>query len=54
VAAIPPSAFLEEAGTRLPYVRFVFCKRDATLDEAIRRLQTLRSVGSVPGATPHG
>jgi N-succinyldiaminopimelate aminotransferase len=23
-------------------VRFAFCKRDETLDEAIRRLQTLR------------
>jgi N-succinyldiaminopimelate aminotransferase len=46
VAAIPLSAFCDSGG---PYaaqwnhlVRFAFCKRDDTLDEAIRRLQTLR------------
>lgn len=46
VAAIPLSAFCNPDG---PYfaswnhlVRFAFCKRDDTLDEAIRRLQTLR------------
>jgi N-succinyldiaminopimelate aminotransferase len=46
VAAIPLSAFCDLAG---PYaaqwnhlVRFAFCKRDETLDEAIRRLQILR------------
>lgn len=46
VAAIPLSAFCDPAG---PYaaqwnhlVRFAFCKRDATLDDAIRRLQALR------------
>jgi N-succinyldiaminopimelate aminotransferase len=46
VAAIPLSAFCDAAG---PYaaqwnhlVRFAFCKKDGTLDEAIRRLQILR------------
>ncbi|AQA02372.1 aminotransferase [Mycobacterium sp. MS1601] len=46
VAAIPLSAFCDPKG---PYaaqwnhlVRFAFCKKDATLDEAIRRLQILR------------
>jgi N-succinyldiaminopimelate aminotransferase len=47
VAAIPLSAFCNPDG---PYaadwnhlVRFAFCKRDDTLDEAIRRLGTLRA-----------
>jgi N-succinyldiaminopimelate aminotransferase len=52
VAAIPPSAFFAERETRVPYVRFVFCKRDATLDEAIRRLQTLASIDHVPAPQP--
>ncbi|MBU9763301.1 pyridoxal phosphate-dependent aminotransferase [Mycobacterium sp. TNTM28] len=56
VAAIPMSAFCEPVGAGLPatsgtapqadlwnhLVRFAFCKRDDTLDEAIRRLQVLR------------
>lgn len=47
VAAIPMSAFCD-AGTAHAdlwnhLVRFAFCKRDDTLDEAIRRLGTLRS-----------
>ena len=42
VAAIPPSSFYvhREAGRHL--VRFAFCKTDAVLDEAIRRLGRLR------------
>ena len=45
VAAIPMSAFLDpdspdSAGWN-HLVRFAFCKRDETLDEAIRRLRTL-------------
>jgi N-succinyldiaminopimelate aminotransferase len=42
VAAIPPSSFYvhREAGRHL--VRFAFCKTDAVLDEAIRRLRRLR------------
>jgi N-succinyldiaminopimelate aminotransferase len=43
VAAIPLSAFdLSGTGPR-HLVRFAFCKRDATLDEAARRLERLRA-----------
>ncbi|KBZ59412.1 pyridoxal phosphate-dependent aminotransferase [Mycobacterium colombiense] len=48
VAAIPMSAFCDPAATRGPadvwnhLVRFTFCKRDDTLDEAIKRLAALR------------
>jgi N-succinyldiaminopimelate aminotransferase len=45
VAAIPMSAFLDpgspDAAGWNHLVRFAFCKRDDTLDEAIRRLHTL-------------
>ncbi|MGB3354457.1 MAG: pyridoxal phosphate-dependent aminotransferase [Mycobacterium sp.] len=45
VAAIPMSAFCDPAAAHADQwnhlVRFAFCKRDDTLDEAIRRLQTL-------------
>ncbi|OBG91229.1 aminotransferase [Mycobacterium sp. E136] len=47
VAAIPMSAFCdpgaEHAGAWNHLVRFAFCKRDDTLDEAIRRLGVLRA-----------
>ena len=47
VAAIPMSAFCdpatEHAGAWKHLVRFAFCKRDETLDEAIRRLAALRA-----------
>ena len=46
VAAIPMSAFCNPDSTRggewNHLARFAFCKRDETLDEAIRRLTTLR------------
>lgn len=46
VAAIPMSAFCDpgaaHAGAWNHLVRFAFCKRDDTLDEAIRRLDVLR------------
>lgn len=56
VAAIPMAAFCDPAGAGLPatsgraphadlwnhLVRFAFCKRNDTLDEAIRRLQVLK------------
>ncbi len=46
VAAIPMSAFCDPAATRAELwnhlVRFTFCKREDTLDEAIRRLAVLR------------
>ncbi|WP_293305618.1 pyridoxal phosphate-dependent aminotransferase [Mycolicibacterium sp.] len=44
VAAIPMSAFCEPGNTPAAWkhlVRFAFCKRDETLDEAIRRLGSL-------------
>ncbi|MGK2882393.1 MAG: pyridoxal phosphate-dependent aminotransferase [Mycobacterium sp.] len=46
VAAIPLSAFCDSDGPTIGewnhLVRFAFCKRDDTLDEAISRLQVLR------------
>jgi len=44
VAAIPPSAFYEDKDKPLAanIARFAFCKDDATLYEAARRLQKLR------------
>ncbi len=43
VAAIPMSAFCESTDNQWNHlVRFAFCKRDDTLDEAIRRLGVLR------------
>lgn len=42
VAAIPPSAFYSdttEPGESTAYLRFAFCKREATIDEAVRRLR---------------
>jgi N-succinyldiaminopimelate aminotransferase len=50
VAAIPLSAFCdpdgEHAETWNHLVRFTFCKRDDTLDEALRRLATISSGAS--------
>ena len=46
VAAIPMSAFCESASTETRWnhlVRFAFCKREATLEEAITRLAVLGS-----------
>lgn len=47
VAAIPMSAFCDpesaSVGSWNHLVRFAFCKRDATLEEAIGRLQVLRA-----------
>ena len=49
VAAIPMSAFCDAGAAHADQwnhlVRFAFCKRDDTLDEAIRRLRTLRVGG---------
>ena len=43
VAAIPMSAFCESTDNQWNHlVRFAFCKRDDTLEEAIRRLAVLR------------
>lgn len=51
VAAIPMSAFCDPATTSGPadvwnhLVRFTFCKRDDTLDEAVKRLGALKETG---------
>jgi len=42
VAAIPPSVFYGTPGMGTAFVRFAFCKKAETIDEAIRRLQALR------------
>lgn len=39
VAAIPPSAFYNDTTEGSKYIRFAFCKREDTIDEAIRRLR---------------
>lgn len=48
VAVIPPSAFFADPNGRASYVRFVFCKRDETLQEAARRLGALSRVPPAP------
>src|SRR5271168_983702 len=42
VAAVPGSSFYNDPRHGAQQVRFAFCKRDETLDEAARRLQRLR------------
>jgi aspartate/methionine/tyrosine aminotransferase len=42
VAAVPGSSFYNDPRDGSQQVRFAFCKRDETLDEAARRLQRLR------------
>jgi aspartate/methionine/tyrosine aminotransferase len=42
VAAVPGSSFYRDPTDGAQQVRFAFCKRDETLDEAARRLKTLR------------
>jgi aspartate/methionine/tyrosine aminotransferase len=42
VAAVPGSSFYNDARDGAKQVRFAFCKRDQTLDEAARRLRKLR------------
>lgn len=45
VAVVPGSSFYHEPADGRQQVRFCFCKRDETLDEAGRRLQRLRVAG---------
>jgi N-succinyldiaminopimelate aminotransferase len=57
VAAIPMSAFCDPEAPHADVwnhlVRFTFCKRDETLDEAIRRLTALRDLPArKPGRNP--
>ena len=42
VAAIPPSFFYDNKGHARGYARFAFCKREATLREAVARMEKLR------------
>ena len=42
VAAVPGSSFYRDPRDGSQQVRFAFCKKDETLDEAARRLQKLR------------
>ncbi len=42
VAAIPPSAFYHNSADGAGLARFAFCKTDATLQEAAKRLQKLK------------
>jgi N-succinyldiaminopimelate aminotransferase len=42
VVAVPAAAFYSDPGAPTPLVRFAFCKRPEVLDEAVRRLATLR------------
>ena len=43
VAAVPGSSFYNDPRDGAQQVRFAFCKRDETLDEAARRLKKLRT-----------
>jgi aspartate/methionine/tyrosine aminotransferase len=43
VAAVPGSSFYSNPGDGARQVRFAFCKREETLDEAARRLTNLRA-----------
>src|SRR5262249_28425589 len=43
VAVVPGSSFYDDPKDGSRQVRFAFCKKDATLDEAERRLARLRS-----------
>ena len=43
VAAVPGSSFYNDARDGAQQVRFAFCKRDETLDEAGERLKKLRA-----------
>ena len=44
VAAVPGSSFYNDPRDGAKQVRFAFCKKDATLDEAGKRLRRLRAV----------
>ena len=41
VATVPGSSFFRDKELGRQFIRFCFCKRDATLDAAIERLRTL-------------
>jgi aminotransferase len=43
VGAVPGSSFYRDPARGAQQVRFTYCKKDATLDEALRRLEKLRA-----------
>jgi aspartate/methionine/tyrosine aminotransferase len=43
VGVVPGSSFYRDRDSGAQQVRFTFCKKDATLDEALRRLEKLRA-----------
>ena len=42
VASIPPTVFYDTKSLGKPLVRFAYCKKEATIDEAIKRLGALK------------
>ena len=42
IAAVPGSSFYSQPGQGAQQVRFAFCKKDATLEEAARRLLRMK------------
>jgi len=49
VAAVPGSSFYRDPKDGAHQVRFAFCKRDETLDEAAKRLKNVRPAGRKSG-----
>jgi aminotransferase len=45
VGVVPGSSFYRDPASGAQQVRFTYCKKDVTLDEALRRLEKLRSKG---------
>src|SRR3989441_3078157 len=54
VAAVPGSSFYNRPRDGARQVRFAFCKRDETLDEAARRLRRLGPREKMPRGGPVG
>ena len=44
VAAVPGSSFYGDPADGARYVRFMFSKKDETLEEALRRLEPLKDL----------
>lgn len=43
VGAVPGSSFYRDPASGAQQIRFTYCKKDATLDEALRRIEKLRA-----------
>lgn len=54
VASVPGSSFFADPSDGRPYLRFVFCKQDTTLDGAIERLRAWAPGRPRPSAPPAG